>query len=459
MKKVFPLELIMTKPIIFIGASGHMCQMVVQRFIKSSDAPLVLADINTEPIESLRKSLPSGQATTLKLDLYNQSELRDAVKNAALVVLGAGPYTRTSAPVMMACLEAKVPYLDFDDDVESTQAALDLNERAKEAGVPFFINCGASPGMSNVMAVDAAKDLDVVNAIDICWLVGNEKSGAGRAVLEHLMHIASGPCLTWVNGKPAVNETYLETIYAPMVGKSSEMILHETAHPEPVTLPRLFPKADRIRCFGGLDPQPKWGVARGLGSAVRRGILPIDEAVDFQSQVRHGGMPPEICGQWLRDFVDQVPGVDVSSREGSTLLAEAKGSRGASDFALVGLIDQVKNGECTKEEVRDFIIAASRRDKIETVSSLLVRAVGLRNGHPAVVIRRTPTAGPDSFLMRSMATMTGTSCAAFMVLALEAGRTLSGVFAPEDWAEPRAFYKALESLGASAEEVIETYTF
>lgn len=43
-------------------------------------------------------------------------------------MLGTGPYIRTSAPVTEACLRARVPYLDFDDDVESTQHALSLTE-------------------------------------------------------------------------------------------------------------------------------------------------------------------------------------------------------------------------------------------------------------------------------------------------------------------------------------------
>lgn len=54
------------------------------------------------------------------------------VNGADLVVLGAGPYIRTSAPVIEACLEAKVPYLDFDDDVESTEHALSLHEKQKK---------------------------------------------------------------------------------------------------------------------------------------------------------------------------------------------------------------------------------------------------------------------------------------------------------------------------------------
>jgi saccharopine dehydrogenase-like NADP-dependent oxidoreductase len=101
------------------------------------------------------------------LDLFDRAALLEAINGAALVVLGAGPYMRTSEPVLTACLEAKVPYLDFDDDVDSTQAALALHERAKAEGVPCYIGCGISPGMSSVMVLDVTAELDTVDAIDI----------------------------------------------------------------------------------------------------------------------------------------------------------------------------------------------------------------------------------------------------------------------------------------------------
>ncbi|PIG86214.1 hypothetical protein AARAC_004698 [Aspergillus arachidicola] len=447
----------MSPPVVFLGAAGQMCEIVVQRFAQATGNPLVLTDINIGPVEKLRDSLPAGRATSQRLDIFDPSALLEVIKGAALVVLAAGPYTRTSKPVISACLEAKVPYLDFDDDVESTLAALDLDETAKKAGIPCYIGCGASPGMSNVMVVDATRGLDTVDGIDVCWLVGHGKAGAGKAVLEHLMHISAGPCLTWVGGKPVLNETYLETGYAPMIG-DTEMLLHETAHPEPVTLPRLFPNATRIKCLGGLHPPTKWGFARGLGAAVRRGALPMADAVDFQYNARLGKVSPNVWIQMLRDYLERVPGVEIANPEISQRVQQAARSRGPWDHALNGMIEQVHNGECTKEEVADYLISVIGGGGPETINGLLVRAIGTRNGHPAVVTKRTPTVGIDSYLLRSMATLTGTSCAAFALMALNNTQAKNGVFSPEDWAEPSAFYEALRAVGTPAEELVEDYS-
>lgn len=434
-----------------------MCHMVVQRLVKATPTPIVLADINTEPVEALHNSLPANRATVLKLDLFNRAALTNAINGAALVILGAGPYTRTAKPVIEACLAAKVPYLDFDDDVESTQAALELHDRAKQAGVAVFIGCGASPGLSNVIAMDATSQLDVVDSIELFWLVGNEKSGAGKAVIEHLMHIASGPCLTWVDGKPQIVESYQETKWAPMLGHS-EIMLHETAHPEPTTLPKLFPQAHSIRCFGGLYPLAKFGCARGLGNAVRRGILPIEEAGDWQLKARHGELEPALGGQALLELTEHFPQLKVGEK-GAHLIQQAQGAHQAGTHAVEGLVDQIRRGETTQEEARDFLIeAAGLAEKIETAGALGVRVTGTRKGYPTVIVKRTPV-GKDPVLMRTMASVTGTACAAFALLALQAGQGLSGVFCPENWAEPQALYGALESLGIEQEELPETYVY
>jgi saccharopine dehydrogenase-like NADP-dependent oxidoreductase len=436
------------KPVVFIGAAGEMCRIAVERFAKASNTQLILADLNTAVIESLAAKLPPGQATTQKLDLFDDAALASLISGARLVVLGAGPYSKTSHPVVKACIKAQVPYLDFDDDVESTQAALALTEETRKAGVPIYIGCGASPGMSNVMALDAASELDSVDSIDLCWLVGDEAS-IGKAVLHHLMHIAAGPCLTWVDSKPTVKESWVGTTYAPMYNDDGERLLHETAHPEPVTVPRAFPKATRIQCFGSLDPKPLNGIARGLGSAVRAKALSMDEAIEFLYNMATN--PPLKGG--LGALQEQFRGGDITLKELYCLINHVVGPL---RYALWGMIEQIWNGECTIAEVVTYITIVATGTKVENRGNLLVRATGMRSGVPTVITKRNPKNGKDSYLCQSMGTMTGTPTAAFMLMALEDGHKRSGVFCPEDWARPEVFYSALERVGVPKDEIVES---
>ncbi|KAK5050397.1 hypothetical protein LTR84_003678 [Exophiala bonariae] len=428
------------KRVLFIGAGGD-----------------ILADINEKNTAEIAAKLPAGRAETLKLNLFDAEALKDAIQGASLVVLGAGLYSRTSAPVLAACLAAQVPYLDYDDDVESTQAALDLHEKAKKQNVPCYIGCGASPGMSNVMVMDVAKDLDTIDSLDICWLVGDECGHAGKAVLEHLMHIAAGPCLTWKNGQAVVNETWEETTYAPIVPGAADVLLHETAHPEPVTLPRHFAKANRIRCVGGLDPAPYNGIARGLGAAVRTGRLPIAVAVDFLFDLINKPPSTEGWGQAWASLTQAFKGGKITLNELLQLASHTSDALSPWRYAIQGMLDQIKSGECTTMEVIGFIISQARGTPAPYRSGLLVRAVGTHNGHPAVSMRRQPNPSKDSFLGQSMGAITGASCAAFMLMAIDQAReSKGGVFCPEDWAQPQVFYKALQRLGCPPDQIVES---
>lgn len=409
--------------VVFIGAAGEMCRLAIERFaVAGGEWDLALHDIRPETLEPLIKRLPAGRATAQQLDLHDRDGLQKAIDGAALVVLGAGPYVRTSGPVVEACLNAKVPYLDFDDDIESTVHALSQHERAQEAGIPMYVGCGASPGITNVMVVDAASELDTVENIEMFWVVGDERPGIGRAVLEHMLHVAAGPCLTWENGGPVMHQSWIETRSAPMGGGLGETLTHETAHPEPVTLPRRYPDAKSIRCFGGLDPAPFNGIARGVGLAVQHGKMTVTEGVDFLEALLY-------------------------NRIGSL-----KGWR----HAIAGLIDVVRSGESTTAELITFLATSAVRRRYPYRSGLLVRLTGMRNGLPRAVIKRTPISGRDTYLFADMASATGTACAAFMVLALNQNGARAGAFAPEDWAEPAEFYTALERVGAPLDEIIES---
>lgn len=447
-----------SKRVVFIGAAGEMCRIAISLFIKASNAPLVLTDINEASLERVASQFPAGRTTTQKLDLFDASALRETIRGAGLVVLGAGPYSRTSHPVISACLDEKVPYMDYDDDVESTQAALALNEKARKLGVPCYIGCGASPGMSNVMVMDAVKDVDTVDSIEVCWWVGDEREmGTGKAVIEHFLHIAAGPCLTWVDGKAKINESFVESRYAPVIPGQGEILLHETAHPEPVTLPRLFPGASQIRCFGGVDPIPNQGIARGLGTAARTGLLPMKEAVDFLHALANNQVSGESLGAAVGAIKEHLRGGDITLNQLGELASHTSQSLAPLRYGLSGMYDQIRSGEVSLFQVLSFLIS-SARGKVEAYrSGLLVRVTGLRNGAPAVSMRRTPSTGKDSFLGHSMGGVTGGSTAAFMLLALDPqNKKRAGVFCPEDWAEPQAFYKALERLGCPANDIVES---
>ncbi|GIC87526.1 uncharacterized protein Aud_003910 [Aspergillus udagawae] len=252
-----------------------------------------------------------------------------------------------------------------------------------------------------------------------------------------------------------MNESWVETPYAQMRGGDGEMLLHETAHPEPATFPRLYPSARRIRCVGSLDPDPVNGIARGLGRAVRRNALSMSEAVDFLFHMANDESSLAVMGEGFGEMAAQFRGGDVTIKELFQLVAHANRKLSPFRYALWGMIEQIWTGECTTGEVLSFLVDMARRKMAANGSGMLVRAVGTRNGLPVSITKRIPKADEHAYLSKTMGTATGTACAAFMVMAIENGLRRNGVFCPKDWATPVRFYEALERVGTPKNEIIE----
>jgi saccharopine dehydrogenase-like NADP-dependent oxidoreductase len=408
--------------IVVIGAAGEMARVGIERFAAHSDEPtLELYDLNVKALEELAAKLPPGRASVAALDLFDRGALESAIEDASLVVLGAGPFMRTAPPVMRACIEAAVDYIDFDDDIESTQDAQRLDEDARAAGVACLKGCGASPGMSNVMAVDAASQLEQVDGIDVCWVSGDEGARPyGAAVLEHALHIGAGECLTWRDGRQVTVETFAASEVFPMGGGIGDYRLYETAHPEAVTLPRRFPSARSIRVMGGLHPQPANGMTRGISLAVERGRMTLPEAIE-----------------WFQ-----------------AVLQDESGSLMGWRYALAGMLGQVRRRESSLAELGRFLWRGLRKRHPEYRGAVMARATGVRDGEPATIEVRTPRSGPDTYAGSSMAAITGTCLGAFTMLALERGGEHRGVLMPEDWVDPLDFYAAMERMGTPRDELV-----
>jgi saccharopine dehydrogenase-like NADP-dependent oxidoreductase len=410
--------------IVVVGAAGEMASVGIERFAAhNGDCTFELYDINVRTLEEIAAKLPPGSASTGALDLFDHQALISAIQGASLVVLGAGPYMRTAPPVIRACIEAGVDYIDFDDDIESTLDAQGLDEGARAAGIACFKGCGASPGLSNVMAVDAASQLDQVENIDVCWVSGDEGARFyGAAVLEHALHIGAGECLTWRDGRRVTVETFAASEIFPLGGGVGDYRLYETAHPEAVTLPRRFPGARSIRVMGGLHPQPVNGMFRGISLAVERGRMTVPEAVE-----------------WLQ-----------------LVLQDESGSLKGWRHALSGMLGQVHRRESSIAELAGLLWRGIRKQHPPYRSALLVRATGTREGGAAATIEvRTPRSGPDTYAGSSMAAITGTCLGAFTMLALEREGRLDGVLMPEDWVDPPDFYAAMERMGTPRYELVE----
>jgi saccharopine dehydrogenase-like NADP-dependent oxidoreductase len=408
--------------IVVIGAAGQMACVTAMALIKlAPEYELRLLDINMPALESLFGAHRSERVRLARVDLSAQPELRASLNGAVLAIHCAGPFHKTAAPVRALCLEKGIDYLDIDDDVESTLEAIALHDRAVAAGVGLFVGHGASPGFTNMLALDLMRRLDAPFSVEVAWTVGDEgKTDLGRAVAEHTMHIGAGPCLTWREGRRISHQSFADSRVFPMGQALGDYRLYEAAHPEPVTLPWSFPELRSVSCWGGLHPQANNGLLKGLATAQAAGRLSMDQACGFLQAV-------------MRDEIGGLQGWRAG---------------------LAGMIGQIRRAENNWRDLASVLWNALRGVHGPTLSGMAARVTGRRGDGEYILVRQCGARQPGGFL-DTMATTTGLSTAAFALMILDRTEARQiGFRPPESWADSERFFALCARLGGLDESVV-----
>lgn len=256
---------------------------------------IVLADINKEAADKFAARLNSPKVSTAWVDVTDRPKLVELMKGFDVVLNAVGPFVKFGVPVLESAIEAGIDYVDVCDDHDAAIQFLELDEKAKAAGITALICMGTTPGISNVQAKFAASKLDKVDVLKICWAVCNppadkakgtylEKfaSSSGRDLLTpaawaHMVHVSTGDVPIWKDKKwdtmPALEVgEYVD--FAEPLGRAESYYL---GHAEPITLPRYIEIEKFCACLGSLMPQVTRELrteARGHAEAENPPVLP-----------------------------------------------------------------------------------------------------------------------------------------------------------------------------------------
>ncbi|MCI4325567.1 MAG: saccharopine dehydrogenase NADP-binding domain-containing protein [Thermoplasmata archaeon] len=124
-----------------------------------------VADLDLELAESAARATGSDRVSAERLDVRDPAELHRVLKGADICV-NAVQYTFNLA-VMDGCLATGVPYLDFGGLFHTTRRQLAQDARFREEGLLAVPGMGQVPGVSNILAAEATRDLDRVDSIVI----------------------------------------------------------------------------------------------------------------------------------------------------------------------------------------------------------------------------------------------------------------------------------------------------
>jgi len=211
---------------------------------------LVLADLDAAALDATIWSIPvpGCRVSAETADLLDPAAARRLLDGADLVLNCSGPFFRLGVPTLEAAIDVGAMYLDICDDPDPTADMLELDDRARVAGVAAVIGMGASPGVSNLLAMRAAKHLDTVEDCFTVWPLDIPAPGQTRVAVDeaetsdgspsaaaiHLMEQISGEVLVVEDGD-LVRRRPLQPIglHYPGLGNGTG---YTVGHPEPLTL-------------------------------------------------------------------------------------------------------------------------------------------------------------------------------------------------------------------------------
>lgn len=276
--------------VIVLGGAGRSGRAAGWLLAESQEVTeLVIAGRDLARAEGFADQL-GAKARAAVADVDDPASLDALLSGADLVANTTGPYYRTLLPVLEAAIRNGVHYCDFSEEWGVTEQALARDAAAREAGIIALVGMGAAPGITNLLGVQAAGQLDEVKTIDVGWYADIELFGsvaknlddirAGRVngAMQSILHYLTRPTYGIRNGeKVRIDEE--DHGEAVLLADGSEIIGLPVRAAEPLTLHRALPSVPDITSRVGLLPRSTHALLRDQASRIASGETDTKSAV------------------------------------------------------------------------------------------------------------------------------------------------------------------------------------
>lgn len=265
---------------------------------------LVVADRDAVAASRVADQL-GPKASAAGIDVTDDAALGRLLSGAGAVLNTVGPFFRLGPPVLRAAIRAGCHYLDINDDWESTEAMLAMDEEARRRGITAVIGMGASPGISNLLAVTAMRELDVVEELypgfDLDAAMPETRGPTPCAATIHGVHQLTGTIRVFDGGRfvdePPMRRIDLEY---PGLGVRTAWTM---GHPEAITFPRYHPTLHRSLVLMTMS-RANLLAMRVLSPLVGSGLVSIERAAAWVERLEGVGRPPKAPADYVREIVD-----------------------------------------------------------------------------------------------------------------------------------------------------------
>jgi len=251
----------MSTKILVLGGAGHIGSIMVSELHNHDPtAEITIADKNVEKARETAETI-GGNIKVLHVDAAAEDSMVNAIKGFDVAVSALGPFHKFGVPVLKAALRAGVNFVDINDDYDATEEALKLHEEAQKRKVTAIIGMGATPGITNLLALYGTRKLDEVYEIGTYWVWTAIDPTMGPAIVDHYFHAITGLIPIYKNGDWVMVKALSEPEYYEFPKPIGVWEVAHAGHSEPITIPRYI-KVRSVCNKGGVWPSDLNDVAK-----------------------------------------------------------------------------------------------------------------------------------------------------------------------------------------------------
>jgi saccharopine dehydrogenase-like NADP-dependent oxidoreductase len=158
--------------LLILGGAGLMGAGTVRDLLSERSSGVdrvVVADGYVDRLEALAAEVDDPRLYTAGLDLDDTASLGLLLHEADVCINAVATFAGYQMEIFEACLAAGTPYVDYGGMGVYTVRQKAEHERWREAGIPAVLGLGADPGLSNVICRAVADKLETIEAINLYW--------------------------------------------------------------------------------------------------------------------------------------------------------------------------------------------------------------------------------------------------------------------------------------------------
>lgn len=326
--------------LVVLGGAGSQALYGIKDLINHNSIfdEVIISSRNIEKNKQVIEKLNSPIVKAAQVDVSNEDELYELIKDCDVVANCTGPYHILAYKIMETTIKAGKHYIDFCDDIEAFNEIFesDLPKKAEEKGLSMIMGLGASPGFLSVLACSAEQRY--FDSLDeaIFYFACDEKEPGGPAVLGHMLEcVHNAPYIEngVLSNEPSFRKEWDFDFGKPYGVRKVTRI----GHPEVFTFPKYLPNIQNVSVRFSLEPFSAYEGFRDLSLSGLTSTYPLDingnpvSPRDFALAVllAQKASKPEMTEEELNEFLKGVT---------ACAAAELHGKKDGNSISYIGRV-------------------------------------------------------------------------------------------------------------------------